>query len=237
MESGRRYLRAGFGVGVGILLILVCGCIGSEPGDSGGEIKQPAGGSGAVQTQNAIENITAQGSLNQSNITSNPEQTTGEKTGLKPETKNETKLETKNETKLETKNETNNETNNETKIELKIEPAPEPKPVLSPQIMRVRFEIDGAYYNTETQELESKLQYDLPGVIYAKTSAAERRGEVVYDESIITKETVIKEAGFIKAPGESKFTKGFFIRVTDYVNCTKTNNGYRCCYGRECEIY
>jgi hypothetical protein len=154
-----------------------------------------------------------------------------------PEMKNETLPEMKNETKTETKNEINNKTTNETKIEQITKPEPVPKTVLSPQIMRVRFEIDGAYYNTETQELESKLQFDLPGVIYAKTSAAERRGEVVYDESVIAKETVIKEAGFIKAPGESKFTKGFFIRVTDYVNCTKTNNGYLCCSGRECEIY
>ena len=107
---------------------------------------------------------------------------------------------------------------------------------LKPQIKKIKFDIYGLHYNRDAQEIESKLQYDLAGIIYARTSFADDCGEVVYDSVRIKKDTIIKEAGVLKSPG-GIFVKEFRITVTEEINCTKSNNEYICCGDSGCRVY
>ena len=215
--------------GILILIILICGCIESDT--------NPVVKENISTGENKTPDETSDETLNESieSIISNE---TGNEPGLENKTPDETLNKSIKEPGLENKK-NNSKVNNSVNIS-EVENAEKnitPTPGLTPQAKRIKFDIYGMNPgNIDPQELESRLEIDVEGIIYVRISGADEKGVVVYDESKITRDQVVKEAGIIKTPG-GIIVRDFRITVTEETNCTKLGNKYRCCNDRECGIY
>ncbi|PKP51936.1 MAG: hypothetical protein CVT90_02880 [Candidatus Altiarchaeales archaeon HGW-Altiarchaeales-3] len=104
------------------------------------------------------------------------------------------------------------------------------------RVKRIKFDISDLKHNRDAQELEDILKRDINGVIYGRTSFADKNGEAVYDTSKITNAELIEILSVLKTPS-GYVVQTHRVTITEEVNCTKSGSEYRCCNEAKCGFY
>ena len=109
-----------------------------------------------------------------------------------------------------------------------------PEEKKAPQIKRIKFNIR-ALKSDDAQIIQSKLTEDLNGVIYAEIHP-DKENMVLFDSSKVTKEQILKEAGYIKTPS-GVVVMDLLVTLIEEVNCTVKDTNYYCCGNDNCKRY